>query len=123
MAISSHFKDAELQCSCCKKNLVTDAFLERLEALRDRVGFPLYVSSGYRCPLHNDAVSSTGLTGPHTTGDAVDIAISHEIAFILVQYAFELGFKGIGVNQRGIVHDRFIHLDTLNANRPRIWTY
>ena len=123
MAVSTHFKDAELKCSCCGKNRIVEAFLERLEALRDRVGFPLYISSGYRCPLHNDAVSRTGLTGPHTTGQAVDIAISYEMAFILAKYAFELDFQGIGINQRGIIQDRFIHLDMLDANRPRIWTY
>ena len=123
MATSTHFDDVELQCPCCGRNDVTEEFLERLEALRDLMGLPLYVSSGYRCPLYNDGISNTGLNGPHTTGQAADIIISYHHAFKLAKYAFELGFTGIGINQRGTPQDRFIHLDTLRANRPRIWTY
>ena len=118
MATSTHFTHAELKCPCCGKNLVTDALLEKLEALRELMGVPLPVSSGYRCPLYNDATSTTGLNGPHTTGEAVDIGISYEPAFLLAKYAFDLGFMGIGLNQRGPAYERFIHLDTLRANRP-----
>lgn len=123
MATSTHFKDAELKCPCCNENRVTEDFLDLLEKLRGKIGIPLYITSGYRCPMHNDFVSHTGLSGPHTTGKAVDIAISYESAFLLVDYATELGFTGIGVNQRGLIDERFIHLDKLTANRPRIWSY
>lgn len=123
MATSTHFSRSELQCPCCDKNRVSAEFLEKLEALRDKVGKPLYVSSGYRCPLHNDRVSHTGLNGPHTTGEAVDILISFETAFLLAKHAFALGFTGVGVNQRGLLDKRFIHLDALTVNRPRIWSY
>lgn len=34
-----------------------------------------------------------------------------------------LGFTGIGINQQGDPAGRFIHLDFLETNRPRIWSY
>ena len=123
MATSTHFTHAELECPCCDRNRVTEAFLERLEALRDKMQCPLYLTSAYRCPIHNDSVSQTGLNGPHTTGQAVDVLISYKKAFLLAKYAFALGFTGVGVNQRGLLDKRFIHLDTLTVNRPRIWSY
>ena len=46
--------------------------LDLLQTARENLG-PLQITSAYRCPSHNDSVSSTGMAGPHTTGLAVDI--------------------------------------------------
>ncbi|MEO5330361.1 MAG: D-Ala-D-Ala carboxypeptidase family metallohydrolase, partial [Magnetococcus sp. THC-1_WYH] len=54
--------------------------MDRLENLRREFNRPMPVSSGYRCPMHNARVSKTGFSGPHTTGQAVDIVISGEDA-------------------------------------------
>jgi uncharacterized protein YcbK (DUF882 family) len=100
-------------------------FLSYLDTLRDKCGFPFIITSGYRSPEYNAQISSTGRNGPHTTGKAADIAVSHENAFILLQNAVSLDcFTGIGFNQKG--NNRFIHLDILTpeeAPRPRIWSY
>jgi uncharacterized protein YcbK (DUF882 family) len=103
-----------------------NGFLWQLEILRSRVGFPLIVTSGYRCPEHNQRCSSTGLNGPHTTGRAVDFKVDGNKAFVVVRSAMlTLDFTGIGVQQKG--QNRFIHLDNLpNAPgrlRPTIWSY
>ena len=92
--------------------------------MRRRYGRPLAVGSGYRCPAHNRKVSSTGPAGPHTTGRAVDLAVSGAAAVLLLGYALNLGFTGIGVAQKG--EARFLHLDDLRAPeypRPAIWSY
>jgi len=127
MATSEHFSDRELRCRHCYENLVDDGFLHFLETLRSRVGIPLVVSSGYRCPVHNAAVSTTGAHGPHTTGKAVDILIAGEDAFRLIRFALALQATGIGVKQKGPVGSRFIHLDILTEQegfpRPRFWSY
>ncbi len=103
------------------------AFMDRLQALRGAYGGPLAVSSGYRSPAYNAKVSATGADGPHTTGRAADILIHGRAARLLVWHAVELGFAGIGINQRGPAEGRFIHLDTLEARRARprpwLWTY
>lgn len=97
--------------------------MEKLEELREKVGFPMYLSSAYRCPDYNAKVSS-GETGSHTQGKAVDVRIAGEKAFELLKHALILGFHGIGISQTGATEQRFLHLDIAdNIPRPRIWTY
>lgn len=100
-------------------------FMEKVEALRVKLGFPLPVNSAARCPSHNARVSGTGRTGPHTTGRAIDLGVRGSQALSVLRAALEAGFTGIGVNQKGSA--RFIHLDDLpNApGQPRewIWSY
>jgi uncharacterized protein YcbK (DUF882 family) len=100
-------------------------FIDKLDSLREEVGFRLRVTSGYRCPRHNARVSSTGLHGPHTTGRAVDLAVDRERAYEVLSWIEHFGFTGIGLNQKG--EGRFIHLDDLphasGQPRPTVWTY
>lgn len=122
----NHFKLEEFACKCGNcENAINHEFVSKLDDLRDALGFPLKITSGYRCPAHNAKVSGTGRTGPHTTGRAVDINVSREQAFRLVSMAYIAGFSGIGVSQKGA--SRFIHLDDLPAApgqpRPTIWSY
>ena len=122
-----YFDRDDFKCkgtSCCNgSNKTEDAFIGSLDELRERVGFPLIVSSGYRCPEHNQKVSSTGPNGPHTTGRAVDLAVSHDKAWFVLNEAFRMGFTGVGVNGKGA--GRFIHLDAISDpdKRPRVWSY
>lgn len=99
-------------------------FMSKLVALRTYLDFPFPVSSAFRCPEHNQRVSSTGANGPHTTGRAIDIAVRGEQAYEIVSQAARFGFTGIGVAQKG--GGRFIHLDDLeypDAPRPWVWSY
>lgn len=121
-----HFTLDEFKCKHCGENKMDPHFIDKLEALRLRSGIPLKVTSGYRCPEYNKKVSHTGLTGPHTTGHAADLAVSRHQAFAVLESAFKLGgFTGIGVNQKG--EGRFLHLDDLeepeHAPRPTVWSY
>ena len=120
-----YFSLDEFACKHCHQNLIDPVFVQELDDLRHQLGFPLVISSGYRCPEHNAKVSSTGRTGPHTTGRAADIAVTHGRAYEVLQTALLMKFTGIGVNQKGTA--RFIHLDNLpNAPgqpRPTVWSY
>lgn len=120
-----HFAMSEFQCSCCGENKMTSDFINKLTGLRIVADFPFIISSGYRCPKHNNQVSSTGHDGPHTTGRAADIRVYGKQALYLVERAQAFGFTGIGVAQKGKA--RFIHLDDLesmyNRPRPHIWSY
>jgi uncharacterized protein YcbK (DUF882 family) len=120
-----YFNLNEFTCKCgCQKALMSEEFLQRLDALRGVFGKPMVVTSGYRCPKHNAKVSTTGSNGPHTTGNAVDIAASGTDAYNLAYLAIKFGFTGIGVRQNGPHEARFLHLDTLEGNtRPWLWTY
>jgi zinc D-Ala-D-Ala carboxypeptidase len=120
-----YFSIGEFSCRCCGENKMDDKFLLELDELRHRFRKPLAISSGYRCPIHNARVSSTGATGPHTTGHAADIAISRGDALALLRLALTMRFTGIGINQKGGA--RFLHLDDLpnsaGCPRPIIWSY
>lgn len=124
--LTKNFSREELACKHCGRMEIPLAAIERLQALRDKVGHVLRITSGYRCPEHNNVVSSTGRTGPHTQG-GFDIGIYGDDAYHLVQAAIELGFTGIGVHQKGPFESRFIHLDllddALDYPRPCIWSY
>lgn len=121
-----HFTIDEFTCKCgCGRNEMSPQFIDLLDDLREACGFPLPVTSGYRCPDHNEKVSSTGRTGPHTTGRAADLGVSHKQAFEALTWAARMEFTGIGLNQKGAA--RFVHLDDLPAAegqpRPTVWSY
>lgn len=124
-----YFTVEELQCKgkdCCGGRMEMDIkFMRRISHLRRTVGFPFRVTSAYRCPEHNNNVSKSGLDGPHTTGRAMDIMMMGDRVFLLFDFLRRMGFTGIGLRQKG--HDRFIHLDDLDATdkrpRPFVWTY
>jgi len=118
-----YFDEAELTCQCgCGRQEMNNAFMTKIVAMRRELGFPFKVTSAYRCPEHNIAVSHTGATGPHTTGRAIDIEVNREYAYRLLDCALRAGMTGIGVQQKG--EGRFLHLDDLEEGiRPTVWSY
>ena len=116
-----YFKLEEFACKCCGENKISSVLIDKLDTLRATVCFPLIVTSGYRCPAHNASISYTGEDGPHTTGLAVDLRVDRKQAYDLLKVALELGFTGIGVQQKG--NARYLHLDLLKDGRPTIWSY
>lgn len=126
MNLTKNFTEAEFRCPRSQEAKMDAEFMRQLQILRDRFGKPMVLTSGYRSPEYNAQVSSTGTTGPHTTGKAADFLVSGEDAYTLVWMALEQGFSGVGINQRGPHDKRFVHLDLLEAPeypRPRIWSY
>lgn len=123
--MTPHFSRSELACRCGCGMLPEIDFMERVEAVRERFGRPMTVTSAARCPAHNARVSGTGATGPHTTGRAIDLAVRGWDALSVIKIALDCGFTGIGVNQKG--GSRFIHLDDLpnkpGQPRPTVWSY
>ena len=122
--MSEHFSDHELMCHCGCGGQPQPMLVETLENLRALCGFPLRLSSAYRCPKHNEAVSKSGRAGPHTSGLAVDILIAGSQSYELIKNALILGARGIGINQKGIMDNRYIHLDWIaGPYRPNVWSY
>lgn len=129
--LTEHFTRAELSCRCCGAMLYSSEAIARLEELRVALGYPMPITSGYRCPSHNSEVSSTGKTGPHTIWEAnsiaVDINIHDQHAVHLLDDARARGWTGIGIQQKGHRSTRFVHLDRLvdapGHHRPTLWSY
>lgn len=124
-----YFTKEEFSCKHCGRNEMKLSFMLDLDNLRHYTGVPFSISSGYRCPEYNDEISSTGKTGPHTTGKAADILIYGQNAHKLLSQLHRVGITGVGLSQASKTPHakRFIHVDTLeqDAGRPRpwVWTY
>ena len=123
-----YFSAKELRCKCgeCSIHEMSHSFMKDIVLLRRLCGFPLTVTSAYRCPAYNDSISSTGRDGPHTTGLAIDFQVSGKKSHRLLEVAMTLKFKGIGISQKGPHESRFIHIDNLSSEqgpRPWVWTY
>jgi uncharacterized protein YcbK (DUF882 family) len=73
--VSKNFKLKEFECKCCKQVKLDERLLSALQAMRDEVGKPIFINSGYRCIKHNKAVGGTAKSR-HLFGDAADIKIS-----------------------------------------------
>lgn len=100
-----NFTPAEIACKGTGKLLVNEDAMDKLQALRDKIGKPFYINSGYRSPEHNRAVG--GAThSKHMEGIAFDISLSNQDRQILYQEAMAHGFNGIGQ------YPSFMHIDT-----------
>lgn len=124
MSDYKYFTHEEMACTHCKKNEMDDAFMAKLDFLREVYNKPMIVSSGYRCPEHPIEARKES-AGAHSTGKAVDIAVSREEAYMLLKLAMQAGFMGVGLQQKG--SGRFLHLDMCNNTdrypRPTVWSY
>lgn len=112
--ISEHFKLKEFQCRHCQLVKVDPKLVFLLEELRQRVGKPLIINSGYRCEVHNRNVG--GAKGSqHVKGTAADIRLPPGVtADELAELAEEVGFDGIGK------YSSFVHVDV--RGYPARWT-
>ena len=114
--LTKNFSYKELMCKCgCEQMNIDPTLLNKLQLLRERCGFPLVITSGYRCSQHPEERNKKE-PGMHNKGLAVDIAKPQgERAYTILVNALALGFKGIGVS------NSFIHLDLRQT--PAIWGY
>ena len=109
--VSEHFAYIDFTCPCCDRLKIVDRFyahVDILENMRDILGFPIIVNSGYRCVKHNRDVGG-GVKSQHLYF-ATDIrptwgnGFSGKLKSMYV-LARELKFDGIGRYQS------FIHID------------
>ena len=112
-----NFQKHELDCRETGENEMQHEFMEKLQRLRSIYGKPLRITSGFRSVKHSIEAKKTA-PGVHTLGIACDIGCQGVEAHRILSLALELGFTGIGVQQKG--EGRFLHLDT---GPTRIWSY
>ena len=113
-----NFSQAEFRCRHCGRQEMQPEFMEKLQALRVQFGKPLRVTSGWRCPDH-PIEKAKPHPGMHATGLAADLGVQDGDAVSVLHLALGLGFRGIGVQQKGA--GRFLHLDL--RSEPTIWSY
>jgi uncharacterized protein YcbK (DUF882 family) len=116
--LTKDFSTSEFMCKCgCRKCTIDLKLVHILQSIRDVVGFPLAVSSGYRCEEHNRAVGGEP-NSAHTRGLAVDLLIpASPLRYKFLKEALVV-FKRIGISEE------FIHVD-VDKNLPQgvLWIY
>ena len=76
MAVDTkNFKVSEFACKHCGKNLIDQRVLNMAQELRDYLGVPVKVNSGYRCETHNKNVGGVK-NSKHVQGKAADLSCS-----------------------------------------------
>lgn len=101
------FSPAEIACRGDGKLLVNEDALDRLQALRTRLGKPMIVNSAYRSPEHNKRVGGAPKS-MHLEGRAFDISMANHDPAEFIQAARSVGFAGFGTYPRS----NFVHIDT-----------
>ena len=101
-----NFSPAEIACRGTGKLLINEPALDKLQALRDRLGKPLIIRSAYRSPEHNRAVGGA-TRSKHMDGAAFDIAMSNHDPVAFEATARAVGFLGFCSYPRS----GFIHVD------------
>jgi uncharacterized protein YcbK (DUF882 family) len=93
--------------------------LQHLDAIREKLGRPVTITSGLRCSEHNRAVGGRP-TSAHLKGLAVDISCGSSIERYELLGAL---FTMPGFTRIGIARD-FIHVD-IDVKKPQrvVWIY
>ena len=113
-----YFKPKEFECPCCGKCDMDATLVFSLDTLRDFVGEPLIITSGFRCPKHNEEIGGAP-NSAHLRGKAADILVTNsELRWKILYFALLIGFQRIGIGRT------FIHLDIDDElPSPCIWVY
>lgn len=92
-------------------------FVAVLDAIREEVGFPLVINSGYRTPEHNAAEGGVE-DSAHIYGLAADIRATDAQKRAIAKAAIARGIDRIGWGAT------FIHID-MDRTKPRkvVWSY
>lgn len=111
--LTQNFRISEFHCkgsTCgCTQTLHDPQLSAYLQQIRDHFGKPVYITSGYRCPVHNAAVGGSS-SSKHASGQAADFYISGVDPLTIAQYAESIGILGIG--QYEADYGNFVHIDT-----------
>ena len=102
-----NFSPAEIACRGTGQLKLHPDALDKLQALRDRLGKPLIIRSAYRSPEHNASLKGASPRSKHMDGTAFDIAMSNHDPVAFEAAAREIGFLGFGYYPRS----GFIHID------------
>lgn len=72
-ALSKNFTRDEFECQCgkCTAQMIDTELVDKLQRIRDVLGVPLKITSGYRCIPHNAAVKGSS-GSKHRYGMAAD---------------------------------------------------
>ena len=116
--MGKYFKEEEFTCPCCGKVFLNPVLIPTLDKIRKDYGKPMIVTSGFRCPSHNQSVGGAA-SSEHLIGSGADIeCISNYDRFALLSICLKHGIRRIGIGKT------FIHIGiALSSPQDIIWLY
>jgi len=123
--LSAHFSLHEFHCRCndrgCHQTLIHPRLVDVLQTLRESLGRPLPLTSGFRCKTYNRVVGGR-IRSQHTRGMAADIACA---SLAQVEELAAAAQKLPAVGGLGKYPARlFVHIDVRPRNHnttPEMW--
>ena len=100
------FSPQEMACRGTGKLMIVPDAMDKLQALRAKLGKPMVVNSAYRSPEHNRAVGGAK-NSKHMQGIAFDVRMDNHDPAEYIAAALSVGFNGIGTYPR----QGFVHVD------------
>lgn len=108
LKLSPNFTVKEFACHDGSDQVLIDLDLVAiLQAMRDQLGAPITITSGYRTLSHNAAVGGAA-NSFHTKGQAADIVVSGKTTVEVAACAETAGALGV----LRYITDGFVHVDT-----------
>ena len=110
LKLSENFKVKEFACKDNSDKVLIDTdLIDKLQRLRDYLGKPITITSGYRTDSYNKQCGGAD-NSYHLKGQAVDIYCSGVKPIVIALWAEFNGLGGIGVYLNR--SQEFVHLDT-----------
>jgi len=97
---------------------ISKKLIEKLDAVRNELGGPIRVNSGYRTPEHNKKVGGVA-DSPHLYGYAADLSVGNgRDRYRLITLLLKHGINRIGIGKN------YIHIDIDPVkDKDVIWVY
>lgn len=104
--LTENFSLHEFQCRHCEQVKLHPELVRKLQDLREELGAPVVITSGFRCETHNRNVGGAPKSY-HVQGMAADIAAGPTGLGVvaLADLCQQMRFGGVGAyEQQGFVH-------------------
>jgi hypothetical protein len=101
------FSPEELACRGTGKLLIVPEAMDKLQALRTKLGKPMIINSAYRSPEYNRTLKGAAKNSKHMQGIAFDVSMSNHNPDTYIAAALSVGFNGIGTYPGS----NFVHVD------------
>jgi hypothetical protein len=101
-----NFSPEEMACRGTGRLMIVPSAMDKLQALRDKLGKPMIVNSAYRSPEHNRRVGGAKRS-KHMEAIAFDVRMDNHDPDTYIAAALSVGFNGIGTYPK----QNFVHVD------------
>jgi len=119
--LEKNFRLQEFVCKCgCGKVILNLPGIKALQKIRDALGAPLNIASGYRCDSYNKRIGGS-TNSNHPKGKAYDVKCSSKSVYQIAKEAYKAGFTGIGISDNK-PNSYYVHL-TWEGMSKAYWIY